>query len=58
MFELVLTMLMIYPGHTTTIQRTVIARYDTINQCEHAKDYIDAKYNISLRCVKVNKKQS
>ena len=57
MFDLVLTMLMMYPGHTTTIQRTVLARYETIQQCEHAKDFINIKYNSSLECVKVGKKK-
>jgi hypothetical protein len=57
MFDLVLTMLMMYPGHTTTVRKTVLARYDTIYQCEHAKDYIDAKYNSSLQCVRVTTKK-
>ena len=57
MFDLVLTMLLMYPGSTTTIQKTVLARYDTIYQCEHAKDFINIKYNSSLECVKVGKKK-
>ena len=57
MFDLVLTMLLMYPGSTTTIQKTVIARYETVYQCEHAKDYIITKYNSSLECVKVVKKK-
>ena len=57
MFDLVLTMLLMYPGSATTIQKTVLARYDTIQQCEHAKDYINIKYNSSLECVKVGKKK-
>jgi hypothetical protein len=57
MFDLVLTMLLMYPGSTTTIQKTVLARYETIYQCEHAKDFINIKYNSSLECVKVGKKK-
>ena len=57
MFDLVLTMLLMYPGSATTIQKTVLARYDTVYQCEHAKDYIVTKYNTSLECVKVAKKK-
>jgi hypothetical protein len=57
MFDLVLTMLLMYPGSATTIQKTVLARYETIQQCEHAKDYINIKYNSSLECVKVGKKK-
>lgn len=57
MFDLVLTMLMMYPGYTTTIQMTVLARYDTIYQCENAKDYIVVKYNSSLECVNIGKKK-
>ena len=45
MFDLVLTMLLMYPGSATTIQKTVLARYETIQQCEHAKDFINIKYN-------------
>jgi hypothetical protein len=57
MFDLVLTMLLMYPGSATTVQKTVLARYETIYQCEHAKDYIVTKYNSSLECVKVAKKK-
>ena len=57
MFDLVLTMLLMYPGSATTIQKTVLARYDTVHQCENAKDYINIKYNSSLECVKVGKKK-
>jgi hypothetical protein len=57
MFDLVLTMLLMYPGSATTIQKTVLARYETVHQCEHAKDYIVTKYNTSLECVKVAKKK-
>ena len=46
-----------YPGSATTIQKTVLARYETIQQCEHAKDFINIKYNSSLECVKVGKKK-
>jgi len=46
-----------YPGSATTIQKTVLARYETVYQCEHAKDYIVTKYNTSLECVKVAKKK-
>ena len=57
MFDLVLTMLMMYPGHTTTIQRTVLARYENIYQCENAKDHINTRYNSSLECVRVTTKK-
>ena len=56
MFDLVLTMLLMYPGSATTVQKTVLARYETIYQCENAKDYIVTKHNSSLECVKVGKK--
>ena len=57
MFDLVLTMLMMYPGHTTTIQKTVLARYENIYQCENAKDHINTRYNSSLECVRVTTKK-
>ena len=57
MFDLVLTMLLMYPGSAKTIQKTVLARYETIQQCENAKDFINIKYNSSLECVKVGKKK-
>jgi hypothetical protein len=57
MFDLVLTQLLMYPGSATTVQRTVIARYETVGQCEAARRNIDTKYNTSLECVAVGKKK-
>jgi len=56
MYDLVLTMLLMYPGSAINIQKTVLARYETKYQCEHAKDYMVTQYNSSLECVKVGKK--
>jgi len=57
MYDLVLTMLLMYPGSATTVQKTVIARYETVGQCEAARRNIDARYNTSLECVIVGKKK-
>jgi len=57
MYDLVLTMLLMYPGSATTVQKTVIARYETVGQCEAAGRNIDTKYNTSLECVAVGKKK-
>ena len=57
MFELVLTQLLMYPGSATAVQRTVVARYETVGQCEAARRNIDTKYNTSLECVAVGKKK-
>ena len=57
MFELVLTQLLMYPGSATTVQRTVVARYETVGQCETAKRHIDTRYNTSLECIAVGKKK-
>jgi hypothetical protein len=46
-----------YPGSATTVQKTVIARYETVGQCEAARRNIDAKYNTSIECVIVGKKK-
>lgn len=56
MFDLVLTMLIMYPGHTTTVQKVVLDTYDTVYQCEHARRSVYTKYNSSVECVKVGKK--
>jgi len=48
---------LMYPGSATAVQRTVVARYETVNQCEAARRNIDAKYNTSLECVAVGKKK-
>jgi len=57
MYELVLTMLLMYPGSATTVEKTILARYETVSQCESAKRMIDLRYNTSLQCIKMSKKK-
>jgi len=58
--ELVLTMLIMWPGSATTVQRTVVARYETRALCEadRPRQSLNLKYNSSLECVAVGKKKS
>jgi hypothetical protein len=57
MYELVLTMMLMYPGSNVSIQKTVLGYYETISQCEYARKHIDIRYNTSLECVKTVKKK-
>jgi hypothetical protein len=57
MYELILTMTLMYPGSNISIQKTVLGYYETISQCEYARKHIDIRYNTSLECVKVGKKK-
>jgi len=56
--EMVLTMLIMWPGSATTVQRTVVARYATRALCEadRPRQALNLKYNSSLECVAVGKK--
>jgi hypothetical protein len=57
--ELVLTMLLMWPGSATTVQRTVLARYETRALCEAARPRVamNLQYNSSLECVPAGKKK-
>lgn len=59
MTEMVLTMLIMWPGSATTVQRTVLARYETRALCEAARPRVamNLQYNSSLECVPVGKKK-
>jgi hypothetical protein len=59
MNELVLTMLIMWPGSATTVQRTVVARYETRALCEAARPRVamNLQYNSSLECVPIGKKK-
>jgi hypothetical protein len=57
MYELILTMTLMYPGSNISIQKTVLGYYETISQCEYARKHIDIRYNTSLECVKIGKKK-
>ena len=46
-----------YPGSATTVEKTILARYETVSQCESAKRMIDLRYNTSLQCIKMGKKK-
>ena len=56
---MVLTMLLMYPGSATTVQRTVLARYETRAQCEadRPRVAVNLRYNSGLECVAVGKKK-
>jgi hypothetical protein len=56
---MVLTMLLMWPGSATTVQRTVVARYETRAQCESARPRVamNLQYNSSLECVAVGRKK-
>ena len=56
---MVLTMLLMWPGSSTTVQRTVVARYETQALCEAAKPRVamNLQYNSGLECVAVRKKK-
>jgi len=57
--EMVLTMLIMWPGSATTVQRTVVARYATRALCEadRPRQALNLQYNSSLECVAVGKKK-
>jgi len=57
---MVLTMLIMWPGSATTVQRTVVARYATRALCEadRPRQALNLKYNSSLECVAVGKKKA
>jgi hypothetical protein len=57
MYELILSMTLMYPGSNISIQKTVLGYYETISQCEYARKHIDIRYNTSLECVKIGKKK-
>ena len=59
MTEMVLTILLMWPGSATTVQRTVVARYETRALCEAARPRMamNLQYNSSLECVAVGKKK-
>ena len=57
MYELVLTMALMYPGSNISIQKTVLGYYENISQCEYARKHIDIRYNTSLECKLVSKKK-
>jgi hypothetical protein len=56
MYELILTMLVMYPGSSTGIQKTVLGHYETVSQCESARRHLDLRYNSSAECKKITKK--
>ena len=41
-----------YPGSNISIQKTVLAQYKTVAQCEYDRKNIAIRYNTSLECVK------
>ena len=57
MYELILTMALMYPGSNISIQKTVLGQYATLSQCENARRNIDNRYNTSVGCVKIEKKK-
>jgi hypothetical protein len=57
MYELILTMMLMYPGSNISIQKTVLGYYQTMSQCENARKQIDIRYNTSLECKLVSKKK-
>ena len=56
---MVLTMLLMWPGSATTVQQTVVARYETRALCESARPRVamNLQYNSSLECVAVGRKK-
>ena len=56
---MVLTMLLMWPGSATTVQRTVLARYETQALCEadRPRMAMNLQYNSSLECVAVGRKK-
>lgn len=59
MTEMVLTMLLMWPGSATTVERTVLARYETRALCEadRPRVAVNLRYNSGLECVAVGKKK-
>lgn len=57
MYELILTMLVMWPGSATTVEKTVLGYYETLPQCEFAKKHLDVRYNASVECKKISKKK-
>lgn len=56
---MVLTMLLMWPGSATTVERTVLARYETRALCEadRPRVAVNLRYNSGLECVAVGKKK-
>jgi hypothetical protein len=50
-------MLVMWPGSATSVEKTVLGYYETLPQCEFAKNHLDVRYNASVECKKISKKK-